>query len=285
MASMSGLGLFSSPERPDRTPERPDRTPERPALEDQLFQGLVVSNPKPRTTALRFWESAAVHVAAIAAIVLIPILWPQPDPEAPNYLVRLIYNPPPPPPPPLPKGSEVVKETKRAEQTTPDKEARKPDITMPVEKPKEEELKPEAKIPEEDQAGSATGSDFGVPEGMDIGVEGGVVGGVPGGVLGGVIGGTGDGPVMDYDAPPRPIKLTKPQYPQEAFIKKIEGQVVVQIVIDSAGRVVSAKIMSSIPALDAAAIACVKEWIFAPAMKHGRPVSTIATAPVRFQIF
>jgi protein TonB len=244
-----------------------------------------VSNPKPRTSALRFWESAAVHITAIALLVLVPILWPQPDPEAPNYLVRLIYNPPPPPPPPLPKGSEVVKETKRAEPTTPDKQARTPDITMPVERPKEQELKPEAKLPEEEQAGSATGSDFGVPEGMDVGVEGGVVGGVPGGVLGGVIGGTGDGPVMDYDSAPRLIKQTRPQYPQEAFIKKIEGTVTLEILIDAAGRVPRARVLQSVPALDAAALACVKEWIFSPAMKHGRPVNTVATAPVHFRIY
>ncbi len=277
MATMSSSAPFSSPQGPTPgggAPPTPD-----------LFRDLVVSNPPPRTTALRFWESAAVHFAAIALLVLVPILWPQPDPEAPNYLVRLIYNPPPPPPPPLPKGSEIVKETRRAEPTTPDKQARKPDITMPVEQPKEQELKPEAKMPEEEQAGSITGSDFGVPEGMDIGVEGGVVGGVPGGVLGGVVGGTGDGPVMDYDAPPKPIKLTKPQYPQEAFIKKIEGQVLVEILIDSTGRVVRARVLQSIPALDAAARACVLEWLFTPAMKHGRPVSTIATAPVRFQIY
>jgi periplasmic protein TonB len=278
MASMSSAAPFSSSQGPDQRPTRPP-------LEDELFQGLVVSNPKPRTTALRFWESAAVHITVIALLVLVPILWPQPDPEHPDYIRALIYNPPPPPPPPLPKGSEVVKETKRAEPTTPDKQARTPDITMPVERPKEQELKPEAKLPEEEQAGSTTGSDFGVPEGMDVGVEGGVVGGVPGGVLGGVIGGTGDGPVMDYDSAPRLIKQTRPQYPQEAFIKKIEGTVTLEILIDAAGRVPRARVLQSVPALDAAALACVKEWIFSPAMKHGRPVSTVATAPVHFRIY
>ena len=33
----------------------------------------------------------------------------------------------------------------------------------------------------------------------------------------------GDGPVLDYDQAPRAIKITRPQYPQEAFVKKIEG--------------------------------------------------------------
>ena len=43
--------------------------------------------------------------------------------------------------------------------------------------------------------------------------------------------------------------------------------------------------LQSVPALDAAAIQTVKEWVFSPAIKHGRPVATIAQAPVAFRIF
>jgi len=121
---------------------------------------------------------------------------------------------------------------------------------------------------------------------MEDGVEGGVVGGVPGGVLGGVIGGTGDGPVMDYDQPPRPLSLTKPQYPQEAFVKKIEGTVVVEILIDTSGHVHPTRVLRSVfPALDAEARRCVGQWVFKPAVKRGKPVATIATAPIDFRIF
>jgi protein TonB len=120
---------------------------------------------------------------------------------------------------------------------------------------------------------------------MEEGVEGGQVGGIPGGVLGGVIGGTGTGPVLDYDAPPRPIKITRPQYPQEAFIKKIEGTVIVEILIDATGRVVRARVIQSVPLLDAAAIKTVYQWVFQPAVKRGQPVATIAHAPVAFRIY
>src|SRR4029079_18842149 len=143
----------------------------------------------------------------------------------------------------------------------------------------------EAKVPESEQAGSPTGSDAGLADRMEGGVDRRQGGGVPGGVLGGVVGGTGDGPVMDYDQPPRPIKMTRPQYPQEAFVKKIEGTVEVEIVIDANGRVVSARVVRSIPMLDAAAVQTVYQWVFAPAMKGGRPVSTRAMAPVTFRIF
>jgi protein TonB len=90
---------------------------------------------------------------------------------------------------------------------------------------------------------------------------------------------------MDYDAPPRIVKQTKPQYPQEAFIKKIEGTVIVEILIDSSGRVVRARVLQSVPLLDAAALQTVYQWIFQPAVKRGRPVPTIAHAPVAFRIF
>ncbi len=98
-------------------------------------------------------------------------------------------------------------------------------------------------------------------------------------------GGPAPGPVTDYDSPPRLIKQTKPQYPQEAFIKKIEGTVVVEFLIDSSGRVVRARVIQSVPLLDAAALQTVYQWIFQPAVKHGRPVATIARAPVHFRIY
>lgn len=144
---------------------------------------------------------------------------------------------------------------------------------------------PEAPARESEVRGSPTGSEFGVPEGMEGGVEGGVVGEVPGGVLGGVIGGTGQGPVLDYDQPPRLLRQTKPRYPQDAFVKKVEGTVLVEFVIDATGRVASVRILRSMPLLDAAAMEAVRQWVFSPAVKHGRPVATVARAPVAFRIF
>jgi protein TonB len=163
-----------------------------------------------------------------------------------------------------------------------------PEFTAPIEQetPTEvAELRPEETARPDEQWGSENGSDFGVPEGMEEGVEGGVVGGIPGGVLGGVLGGTGTGPVMDWDAGPRPIKTTRPTYPQEAFVKKVEGQVLVEATIDSTGRVVRARVLQSVPMLDAAALQCVYQWLFQPAMKNGRPVPTIIHAPVTFRIY
>jgi protein TonB len=188
----------------------------------------------------------------------------------------------------LPKGSpdggraKVVPETPPTPPPTPVQEAR---LEAPVEAvttpPVPASLEPDAAV------GSPTGSESGVPEGMAEGVEGGVVGGLPGGVIGGVIGGTGTGivPVYDYDRAPRLLNPSKPRYPPDAFVRKVEGVVIVEFVIDSTGRVVRARIVQSIPALDAAALETVRAWIFSPALKRGRPVATAAQAPVTFRIF
>ena len=279
MTLMTGLALSSAPPRDGR----PGPAGDLPDPADALFKDLVVSNPTPARS--RWWVQGSFigHTAAIAALILVPILWPGEPPEHTDYIRALIYNPPPPPPPPLPKGSAMMEKAEPAKPVTPDPKPTKPDFQVQV--PKEEPLKPEARPPDTEQAGSVHGSDIGMAEGMEVGVEGGVVGGVPGGVIGGVIGGTGDGPVLDYDQPPRPIKITKPQYPQEAFVKKIEGTVEVEILIDASGNVTRARVIQSIPALDAAAVQTVYQWRFSPAIKNGHPVATIARAPVQFRIY
>ncbi len=260
--------------------------------EDNLFAGnLVASSPRTRTRwqkiSTRF--SFVAHVVTIAAIALVPLFLPEEMPEQGDRRI-VFFDPPPPPPPPLPRGSPLVEQKAKPETPKPVVDATKPrpEFTAPIETQQPQkvaELQPDAGVRPEDQFGSLTGSDLGDPLGMEEGVEGGVVGGVPGGVLGGVLGGTGTGPVMDYDSAPRPIKITRPQYPQEAFVKKVEGTVVVEILIDSQGRVVRARVIQSVPLLDAAALQTVYQWIFQPAVKHGRPVPTIAHAPVAFRIY
>jgi protein TonB len=269
-------GLFDSRPSADADPDP----------EDELFTGsLVVSDPHFEKRRMGTGVSLAVHISLLATVILLPILWPEAMPDQTDYIRALLYNPPPPPPPPLPKGSALVKKEETAKPTTPDPTPKTPEFVQP-ETPKEEtKVQPEDKASEKDQFGSETGSDVGVPEGMEGGVEGGVVGGVLGGQLGGCVGCTGDGAVLDYDQAPRPLKMTKPQYPQEAFIKKIEGIVEIEILIDATGRVVHARVIKSIPLLDQAAVQCVYQWQFSPAIKKGRPVATRANAPVAFRIF
>src|SRR6266568_6536739 len=89
---------------------------------------------------------------------------------------------------------------------------------------------------------------------------------------------------LDYDQPPRPIKITKPKYPKDAFAKGIDGIVEVEILIDARGKVTRTRLLKSVPGLDQAALDTVNQWRFSPAMKNGHPVATIARAPVMFRI-
>jgi protein TonB len=258
--------------------------------EDHLFaSALVSSETRARTRSQKTSTrvSLVFHVVVVAAIVFVPIFLPEELPEQGDRRV-VFFDAPPPPPPPLQRGSSLRPEqvkpepTQKVSENTP-----KPDFVAPIEtqQPQEKPLEPEAGVKPEDQFGSEFGSDLGDALGMEGGVEGGVVGGVPGGVLGGMIGGTGTGAVMDFDSPPRVIKQARPQYPQDAFVKKIEGTVLIEALVDSQGRVARARVIQSVPLLDAAALQAVYQWVFHPAIKHGRPVATIIHMPVAFRIY
>lgn len=260
------------------------------AWEDDLFTALPLSRQTPaKKDRKTFVGSLIVHVGTLAALILVPLLAPVELPDAQHSIRVLLYNPPPAAAAPLPKGSSLVRKIE-----PPKKVAEKP-----VEKPKDPEKpkfvapvivptatpEPEERVAAKDQYGSEAGSDTGIAEGMEGGIEGGIAGGILGGVVGGCVGCTGDGPVLDYDEPPRMLKQTRPVYPQEAFVKKIEGNVPVEILIDANGNVVRAKVLRSVPALDKAALECVRQWLFAPATKKGRAVATLAQASVTFRIF
>ena len=95
---------------------------------------------------------------------------------------------------------------------------------------------------------------------------------------------TTDAPQEDTDQPPVPLHITQPRYPPAAFHNGISGTVEVEILIDKTGHVAKARVVRSIPELDAAALQCVKEWEFRPAQKAGQPVATVASAPITFTI-
>ena len=87
------------------------------------------------------------------------------------------------------------------------------------------------------------------------------------------------------EAGPKAVSVTRPNYPRAAFDKTIQGIVKLEIVINSVGSVTHAEVRESVPGLDEAALACVREWRFQPATRAGRAVPMAATAPVTFRIF
>ena len=125
----------------------------------------------------------------------------------------------------------------------------------------------------------------------DRGVEGGMVGGVPGGVAGGIIGGTGDEfslmkPVRVGGAltAPKLVRSVEPVYPEAARRARVEGRVGVEIEIAASGKVTRARIVRSIPLLDAAALAAVTQWVYTPTLYKGQPIPVIMTVSVEFRL-
>ena len=242
-----------------------------------------MTNPRRERGWFGVRESIVAHSLLIGAAVLVPMLLPVEFPETPNYVGILTFDPPAAAAAPLPKGRPEAKPKTTAEPVTADPHPDTPVLTEP--QPTENAVEHEARAPESEQWGSATGSDAGIPEGMEGGRDGGVAGGVADGVLGGCVGCSGENPVLDYDQAPRLIKSVPPLYPQDAFVNKVEGTVVVEILIDSMGRVVRTRVLHSVAGLDQAAVAAVRQWVFEPAVKHGRHVATLAQAPVGFRIY
>ncbi len=80
---------------------------------------------------------------------------------------------------------------------------------------------------------------------------------------------------------PRLVKETKPKYTREAMTAKVQGNVMMDVVVEPDGTVGDVKVTKSLDdthGLDQEAVKAVKQWKFTPGTKDGKPV------PVRVEI-
>jgi TonB family protein len=81
------------------------------------------------------------------------------------------------------------------------------------------------------------------------------------------------------------IRKQEPDYTPRARAAKIEGDVVLDVVIMPDGTPDSLKIVRALdPDLDAKAIECVRSWRFRPALKDGKPVPIRVSIVVAFHL-
>jgi TonB family protein len=80
------------------------------------------------------------------------------------------------------------------------------------------------------------------------------------------------------------IKKVTPEYPKSARLAGVEGTVALQATITADGRVENVSVLRSIPELDDAAIAAVKQWKYKPATKDGRPIQVFLTLTIDFEL-
>ena len=136
------------------------------------------------------------------------------------------------------------------------------------------------------------------------GVAGGVPGGVPGGQMGGVLGGVIGG-VLNTAArplapptgkpnapvrvggrvrPPKAIVQTHPNYPPLARQARVEGQVLVDAILDEQGNVIDMKVVSGPPLLYQAALDALKTWKYEPTYLNDQPIAVEMIVTITFQL-
>jgi TonB family protein len=85
-------------------------------------------------------------------------------------------------------------------------------------------------------------------------------------------------------SPPKKTKDVRAVYPPIAQSARVQGVVILEVTIGIDGRVQDAKVLRSIPMLDAAALDAVKQWEFTPTMLNGAPVPVMMTVTVNFTL-
>lgn len=92
------------------------------------------------------------------------------------------------------------------------------------------------------------------------------------------------GDYVYVDELPEATQRVAPEYPSQALRSRILGTVMVQALVLQDGGVAETRVVNSIPALDEAAVACVKLWRFKPAAAAGQPVAVWVGIPIKFAL-
>ncbi len=80
------------------------------------------------------------------------------------------------------------------------------------------------------------------------------------------------------------IRKVAPVYPPLARQARIQGTVMLKVIINKSGEIQSEQLVSGHPMLAPAAIAAVKQWKYQPYMLNGEPVDVETTLQVNFRL-
>ena len=207
--------------------------------------GGGLRQPSPPRRALRQGERP------LTSPVPPPAPQPIPEPQAPRDVT------PPPPEPPInapvaPVPSDTETRTGVLEQT-----------------------KAETAVGPGSDGGAGTGAGAGLGEGRGSGIGEGSGGG------------TGGGPFRPGSGiePPSLLKEVRPDYSEEARRQRVEGDVLLEIVVRHDGSVGDVRVRSGLGhGLDQRAVQAVRQWRFAPARRRGTPVDVMVEVSVEFKL-
>lgn len=130
-------------------------------------------------------------------------------------------------------------------------------------------------------SGSGGGAGTGTGSGMGPGAGSGLGPGTGGGTGGGAYR-PGNGVTM-----PRLLREVKPNYTTDAMRAKIQGTVLLECVVSTAGEVTQVEILRSLDrtfGLDQEAIKAAKQWLFTPGSRMGEPVPVVVTIELTFTL-
>ena len=237
-----------------------------------LFAETYTPRPQPKRSRWTIGGSLFAHAAAVGVLLVVPIL------SVTDTLIvearKIVFVAPPPPAvPPMPPPPA-------SRPTQPAPVALDPTIApaFAPEKPVTDDT-PMVGTPTPVPAGSLGAPSGGQPAGILTGsrtTELGTPPPVP----------AQSGPIRpggDIKAPAR-ITYVPPVYPTIAQTAKVEGQVILEAIIDESGVVRDVKVLRSIPLLDRAAIEAVSKWRYTPTRLNGTPVAIIMTVTVMFSL-
>jgi TonB family protein len=82
---------------------------------------------------------------------------------------------------------------------------------------------------------------------------------------------------------PKQIRRVEPQYPEDAKAAGTTGMVILEVLLDTEGRVKQAAILRHVtPSIDQAALNAVQQWVYSPTLLNGNPVEVVFTVTVNF---
>jgi len=228
------------------------RLDEKMKAEDSLYSDMFHSRDK----GIVYW---ALMIAVAIHVVILLVNFPEmkraaAEKKAENVIIVKKYVPPP----PKVERKQIVKKKLTKKVPIPDPT---PDEPEPIREP-EPEIQPEPLPPDVEFL-------IGVPE--------------PPPPSGPLLAGVGDvtNPVLIQES------KVEPEYPELARVARLEGNVILQAIIQADGSVGSIEVLrTNRPNMgfEDAAILAVSQWAYKPALQNGRPVEVYFTVFVDFKL-
>jgi protein TonB len=221
---------------------------------------VPVGDKRPYTVLV----SIVAHSLIIAAAIMVPVM--ASDVVMPPQYAMITFRDAPPLPPPMPPPPSNA-----------------PRTSVPAVQPSIPVVAPDG-IRKEDpaQPTQTAGSDVNLMTGVIFGDT--PIGLVPAPLPQAIV---DRAPVLPVGGEiQRPLKLrdAAPLYPAIARAARVQGVVIIEATIGVNGNVQDAKILRSIPLLDAAALDAVRQWQYTPTKLNGTSVAVVMTVTVNFRL-